>query len=135
HPFGDVVDIVGLEQIVDHPHHMNDPARRVTHCAVAQSGRHIGSRKIRRAACRSGRRHAVAVHQRILAALSNVFQTPHASGMPTKSKNSAACQSSPPLPMPNEPCCVAASRLAVAAWSFATSSALMYHLGSTGLTR
>src|SRR5690242_2645766 len=53
--------------------------------------------------------------QRILAALSNVFHTPQASGTPTNSQNSAALASSPPLPMPNEPCWTAASLLALAA--------------------
>lgn len=38
--------------------------------------------------------------QKILTALSSVFQTPQASGMPTKAQNSAALASSPPKPMP-----------------------------------
>src|SRR5271169_3627347 len=73
--------------------------------------------------------------QKILAALSSVFHTPQASGMPTKAQNSAALTSKPPLPMPNEPYCTAAALFALAAWSFATSASLMCHLGSTGLTR
>src|SRR5690349_13115790 len=93
------------------------------------------AQKTTRRSPRGERRAARRYVQRILAALSSVFQTPQASGMPTNSQNSAACQSSPPLPMPNEPCAVIASRLAVAACSLATSSALMCHLGSTGLTR
>jgi len=50
-----------------------------------------------------------------------------ASGMPTKAQNSAALASSPPLPMPNEPCCTAASLFALAACSLVTSSVLMCH--------
>src|SRR3954453_16061248 len=73
--------------------------------------------------------------QKILTALSNVFQTPQASGTPTKAQNSAALTSKPPLPMPNEPCWTADSFLARVAWYFATSSALMFHLSSTGLIR
>ena len=34
--------------------------------------------------------------------------------MPTKSQNKAALKSKPPLPMPNEPCWIAASREALA---------------------
>jgi hypothetical protein len=55
--------------------------------------------------------------------------------MPTKAQNNAALPSSPPLPMPNEPCGIAASLLVRAACNLATSSALMYHFGLTGLTR
>src|SRR6266702_3064345 len=73
--------------------------------------------------------------QKILSALSSVFQTPQASGMPTKAQNSAALPSSPPLPMPNEPCWIDASLLALAAWSPATSFSLIFHFGSTGLIR
>src|SRR6266478_1234350 len=73
--------------------------------------------------------------QNILAALSSVFQTPQASGMPTKAQNSAALTSNPPLPMPNEPCWIAASPLALAACSLATSTSLMCHFGLTGLIR
>src|SRR5215468_1009399 len=73
--------------------------------------------------------------QKILTALSKVFQTPQASGMPTNSQNNAAFASSPPLPMPNDPCWIAASLLALAACSLATSASLMCHLGSTGLIR
>src|SRR5215475_203040 len=71
--------------------------------------------------------------QKILTALSKVFQTPQASGMPTNSQNNAAFASSPPLPMPNDPCWIAASLLALAACSLATSASLMCHLESTGL--
>jgi hypothetical protein len=38
--------------------------------------------------------------QKILTALSSVFQTPQASGIPTKAQNNAALPSSPPNPMP-----------------------------------
>ena len=55
--------------------------------------------------------------------------------MPTKAQNSAALASMPPLPMPNEPFWIAASLLALAAWSLASSSGLMFHLESTGLIR
>ena len=41
--------------------------------------------------------------QKILAALTSVCHTPHASGTPTNVQNSAVCQSKPPLPMPNDP--------------------------------
>jgi hypothetical protein len=61
--------------------------------------------------------------QKILAALSNVFHTPQASGIPTNSQSSAALASSPPLPMPNEPCWIA-PLLALAACSLATSASL-----------
>src|ERR1700687_909923 len=73
------------------------------------------------------------VNQKILAALCSVIQTPHASGMPTKAQNSAAFASSPPSPMPYEPDCTPAALFALAACNFATSSALMCHLWSTGL--
>src|SRR3954447_12954517 len=73
--------------------------------------------------------------QMILIALSRVFHTPQASGTPTKTQNSAALASSPPLPMPNEPWCTPASLLALAACNLVTSSGLMFHLGSTGLMR
>src|SRR5882724_5193593 len=76
-----------------------------------------------------------AVNQRILAALSSVFQTPQASGIPTKAQNSAALASRPPLPMPNEPDGVEAELFAVAACSLATSSGLMCHFALTGLIR
>src|SRR6266481_8900514 len=55
----------------------------------------------------------------IFAALSKVFHTPQASGMPTKAQNKAALTSSPPLPIPNEPYCTAEALFALAAWSFA----------------
>src|ERR1700686_4481383 len=73
--------------------------------------------------------------QKILIALSSVFHTPQASGMPTKAQNSAALASSPPRPMPNEPCWIAASLFALADCSLETSSVLMCHLWSTGLIR
>src|SRR6478672_2077347 len=73
--------------------------------------------------------------QKILAALSNVFHTPQASGIPTNNQNSAALASSPPLPMPNERCWIAAPLLALAACSLATSASLMCHLGLTSLIR
>ncbi len=53
--------------------------------------------------------------QKILTALSKVFQTPHNNGIPTKSQNRPALASRPPLPMPNEPCWIPASVLAVSA--------------------
>src|ERR1700680_543763 len=68
--------------------------------------------------------------QKILIALSSVFHTPQASGTPTNNQNSAALRSTPPLPMPNDPCCIAESLFALAACSLATSSALMCHLWS-----
>src|SRR5471032_27703 len=73
--------------------------------------------------------------QKILTTLSRVLYTPQASGMPTKAQNSAALASSPPLPMPNEPCWIAASLFALADCSLETSSVLMCHLWSTGLIR
>src|SRR5437763_453251 len=73
--------------------------------------------------------------QKILAALSSVFQTPQASGTPTKAQNSTALMSNPPLPMPNEPCWTAASPFALAACSLATCPSLMCHFGLTGLIR
>src|ERR1700737_4910391 len=72
---------------------------------------------------------------KIAAALCSVIQTPQASGMPTKAQNNAALASRPPLPMPNEPACTPAALFALAACSFATSSALIFHFGSTGLIR
>src|ERR1700689_1891595 len=60
-------------------------------------------------------------HQKILAALSSVFHTPQASGMPTNAQNSAALTSRPPLPMPNESEGVAAPVAAFFSCSFATS--------------
>src|SRR5260370_28729462 len=60
--------------------------------------------------------------QKIFIALSSVFHTPHASGMPTKAQNSAALTSRPPLPMTNEPECTAAELFALAACTVATSS-------------
>src|SRR6266478_1999024 len=78
---------------------------------------------------------AMSGDQKILIALSSVFHTPQASGIPTKAQNSAALASSPPLPMPNEPCWIAASLFALADCSLATSSVLMCHLWSTGLIR
>src|SRR5258708_38369848 len=74
-------------------------------------------------------------NQKILSALSSVFHTPQASGMPTNAQNSAALTSRPPVPMPNEPDCTPAALFALAACSLATSSALMFHFGSTGLIR
>src|SRR5258708_14858844 len=75
-------------------------------------------------------------NQKILTALSSVFHTPQASGTPTNAQNSAALTSSPPVPMPpNEPDCTPAALFALAACSLATSSALMFHFGSTGLIR
>jgi hypothetical protein len=65
----------------------------------------------------------------------SVIQTPQASGMPTKAQKTAAFQSRPPLPMPNDPDAVPAALFGPAAWSFETSSSLMYHFGFTGLTR
>src|SRR5262249_28761076 len=73
------------------------------------------------------------LYSRIFAADCSVIHTPHAKGIPTNSQNAAARQSRPPLPMPNEPDVMAPA--AVAACSLATSSALMYHFGFTGLTR
>src|SRR5207237_8042875 len=73
-------------------------------------------------------------NQNILMALSSVFHTPQASGMPTKAQNSAALASKPPRSMPNEPVSTAAL-FALAACSLATSSALIFHLASTGLIR
>ena len=58
-------------------------------------------------------RRIAAIAQKILAALTSVFQMPQPSGMPTKHQNSAAWTSKPPLPMPNDP--VAAWPLALAA--------------------
>ena len=52
--------------------------------------------------------------------------------MPTNAQKTAAFQSKPPLPMPNEPDAVPAVLLAQI---FATSSSLMYHFEFTGLTR
>src|SRR6187431_299664 len=65
--------------------------------------------------------------QSILTALSSVFHTPQASGMPTKAQNSAALASSPPNPMPYEPDGPDAPALAVAACSLATSASLICH--------
>src|SRR3954447_5105523 len=73
--------------------------------------------------------------QRILTALSSVFQTPQARGTPTKAQNIAALASSPPNPMPYEHDEPALPALAVAACSLATSASLMCHFASTGLIR
>src|SRR6516164_1234358 len=62
---------------------------------------------------------AVRRDQKIFAALSSVCQTPHPSGTPTNSQNRAALRSRPPLPMPNEPCWIAAALLALAAFGLA----------------
>jgi hypothetical protein len=63
-----------------------------------------------------------------------VVHTPHAQGTPTKAQKIRTAKLSPPLPMPNEPACAAPAVLALAACSFATSRALIYHLRLTGLT-
>src|SRR4051812_40309283 len=84
----------------------------------------------------SGRRAAAPSRlqdQKIRSAFFSVIHTPQASGMPTKAQNTAALASKPPRPMPNEPDGVANAVRALAACSLATSSWLMYHLGSTGL--
>ena len=45
----------------------------------------------------------------------SVVHTPQARGMPTKAQNTAACQSSPPLPMPKDPDGMSVALLALAA--------------------
>src|SRR5215471_8539763 len=70
--------------------------------------------------------------QKILAAFTSVFQTPQASGIPTKAQNSTACRSSPPLPMPKDPDVAAPAALCLAC-NAATSSGFMNHLSASGL--
>src|SRR6185312_10424590 len=77
------------------------------------------------AGCTGWRSRGVLGTQSILTALSKVFHTPQASGMPTKAQNSAALASSPPNPMPYEPDGPEFPALAVAACSLATSASLM----------
>src|SRR5262245_2435676 len=96
-------------------------ARRLEIPAAANAAARVGCVKIR--------------HWNSAAADLSVIQTPQASGTPTKAQRTAAFQSKPPLPIPNEPDAESAALLAPAAWSFKTSSSLMYHFGFTGLTR
>jgi hypothetical protein len=59
---------------------------------------------------------------RLLENLSGLQRLPQASGMPTNSQNKAALRSSPPLPMPNEPCWIVVWSFVLAACCFATSA-------------
>jgi hypothetical protein len=68
-------------------------------------------------------------------AFSTVFQIPQARGMPTKSQNTQALASSPPVPMPKEPEVVAAFFSCSLARSRATSSSVICHFGLTGQTK
>src|SRR5258708_37228176 len=64
-------------------------------------GRPVGGRGVQ-----SGRPQGSSLQkpdQKILIALTSVFHTPQASGIPTIAQNIRALASSPPLPMPNEP--------------------------------